>query len=469
MNRRIVGALLMVGMQLFVAFCGVTFVSEETSAEIGTCTTFANGNSSQAYTFTEKGESWDLVAFKLLANSTVGNATFKVTGGFLGGKAVANHLNDTGQGWGGDGNNQPEYNNTTAINQGDELQLSLNTLGPLDPKISYGAGSKPAGVAVGDITNDGVNETVVCNNGDSNITVYNVGAPGNLSYKAAYGTSSSPWDVEIGDVSSDGRNDIVVSAGSASTCYVDVFTQKTDGTLNAKTSYQVTASSSYSYFVDIADVNNDGKNDVITTDFSAYYIKVFIQNAGGTLNAVTSYSLSYYPSGVDCGNLMTATTGTEVAVFYQQSVDYPYLYIYQTSSGSLSGYSNNYLSPNGWWDNNYQKPRPVKCGDVNNDGKDDIIVGFTDWNGNYMSVYCQTSGGGLGTKVDYTQSVSDPRAISIGDINYDGKNEVVLANEANNNIALYNQTTGSRLNSIRTMATGNGPTDVYVADINGCC
>jgi len=469
LNKRIFGTMGVVFLQIFVALSAIPLFSVDTSAETGKLTTFSDGNSTKAMVFNDKGEDWNL-AFKVLANSTVGNATFKVTGGFLGGRAYVNHTNDTGAGWGGDGQNQPDYNNTTAINQGDDLQLTLNTLGPLDARVSYGAGSKPTGVAVGDVTGDGVNETVVCNQGDTNITVYNIGTKGNLTYKATYTTSSNPWDLAIGDVSNDGRKDVVVIGGNGGTCYLDVFTQKTDGTLNSKTSYTASSSSAYAFYVKIAEVTGDTLNDVITTEFNAQYytagyLRVFAGNSGGTLNTSTAYSVSCNPTGVGIGDLVSSYSGKELAVYYEQSGYYPNLQVYRQSPPSLTAYCTRQLwSTTSSW--NYWDPQPVECGDVNGDGKDDIVVAWTDYNGNTLGVFCQTSGGDVGTKVDYTTSVSAPRDLAIGDVNSDGKNEVLLANDGSNNFALYNQTGAGRLNSLRTYSTGNAPTGIVVADMN---
>ena len=187
------------------------------------------------------------------ANSTVINATFKVTGSFLGGSLHVDLTNDTATGWGGDGNNQPELNNTTSVDAGDALALQLSQLGPLGQRKGYDAGSSPTGVAVGDMNSDGYNEVAVCNYGDNNISIYTTNTTGELKYSKSYSTSTRPWDIKIGDVNNDGVNDVVVCCGYGSACNLDVLTQKSDGTLNSKVTYTVTSSSSQSYFLDIGD------------------------------------------------------------------------------------------------------------------------------------------------------------------------------------------------------------------------
>ena len=54
--------------------------------------------------------------------------------------------------------------------------------------------------------------------------------------------------------------------GNNEICYVNVFLQKTDGTLDAADIYPVSTVSSKAYYMDIGDVDSDGLNDVVTID-----------------------------------------------------------------------------------------------------------------------------------------------------------------------------------------------------------
>jgi hypothetical protein len=371
------GTVFVVLVQVIAALSVLPVFSGDVSAEKGVLNSFANGNALQEFTFTEKGEDGSL-SFRLAGNSTVLNATFKVTGGFLGGSVRVDQRNDTGAGWGGESNNQPDYDNTTSVDQGVAIQLYLSQLGPLQKRVGYDSGSNPTGVAIGDINSDGINEVVVCNYGDANLSVYTTNTTGQLKYSAAYSTSSRPWDVAIGDLNNDGLNDVVVSCGYSCTCYVDVFTQKSDGKLNSKASYAASSSSSSAYFVDIGDLNSDGLNDIATQDQAGQYLRVFFQNSStGTMDAATSISTGQYGSGVAIGDCL-GSSGNEVGVYFEPYSYYynqPSLRIYKQSGGTLASDSTNQLCYYAW---DYGTPFPAEMGDVNDDGREDAVVGWYD-------------------------------------------------------------------------------------------
>jgi hypothetical protein len=129
MNGKLGISVAVVLIELMAVMAVVPIHTNAYPSDIGTLTTFANGNGVQDFIFPEKGEDWSLT-LRLPANSTVLNSTFKVTGSFLGGTNHVDQRNDTGTGWGGETNNQPDYNNTTSVDGGTGVQLALGQLGP---------------------------------------------------------------------------------------------------------------------------------------------------------------------------------------------------------------------------------------------------------------------------------------------------------------------------------------------------
>ncbi|MEM2870340.1 MAG: FG-GAP-like repeat-containing protein [Thermoplasmata archaeon] len=472
MARRALGAALLALIQLGTFLCVLPGLTDEAEAEKGLVNAFTNGNSVHEMILEERGENWSL-AFRLPANATVVNATFKVTGEFLERVRHVDHTNDAPEGWGGEGMNQPEANNTTSADNGENLVLHLSQLGPLLPRVTFGAGSNPTGIAVGDIDSDNKNEVVVCNQGSNNITVYDTGSKG-LTYKATYSTSSGPWDVAIGDLNNDGRKDVVVSCGNNAICYIDVFLQKSDGTLSSKASYQASTSNSKVYFVDVGDVNSDGLDDVVTVDQSNNYLKVFLQNSTtGTLDSAKDYTISNGGSGIAIGNALMSSSGNEVAVYYEPLQYYNYyinptLAVYKQTNGSLVNYKTFTMSTWVYYYGKVGTPRPVAIGDVSGDGRSDVIVTWGDYYGScHMFVYLQDSNGELTSYTDYTSSVTSPRDIAIGDITGNGKNELLLVNVDSNNFVVFNQTAQGKLNQLRSyQASGTGPTGIAIGDVN---
>ena len=121
-------------------------------------------------------------------------------------------------------------------------------------------------------------------------------------------------------------------------------------------------------------------------------------------------------------------------------------------------------------------PRSAAIGDIDGDGKSDLILANN--NSNTMSVYRNTSTSGtidansFATKIDFTTG-TDRRAVAIGDLDGDGKPDVVTANGTANNISIYRNTSTSGTIDANSLATkvdftaGTFPSFVAIGDLDG--
>jgi hypothetical protein len=279
----------------------------------------------------------------------------------------------------------------------------------------------PQTVAIGDINNDGKNEIVVGNSG-LNIEVFVQDGAGGLVSSVTYSTINS-YKIKIADLNHDGRLDVVGMGWGTDT--VDVFLQNANGTLNPPVIYDV----KHGGYDDLAvgDVNNDGLTDIVVMSGQSYAdlnIGVLIQKSDGTFNPPVHYSVgtNILTSGVAAGDVngdslqdIVVTYGFQIGVFLQNS------------SGTLNSVTN--YSANGG-------AGQVRIADINNDNRKDVIVAHGGWS--TLGVYIQNESGTLQPE-EYYPVPSSTSDIAVGDINSDGANDIVIADYGNGLVVLYHK------------------------------
>jgi hypothetical protein len=106
--------------------------------------------------------------------------------------------------------------------------------------------------------------------------------------RADFATGKYPHGVAIADMNGDGRKDMVVAnTGDTS---ISVLLGQPDGTFGAKTDFP---SEEAALAVVTGDFNNDGKLDVAVT--ATYGVAVLLGNGDGTLASPTTYASEAQP------------------------------------------------------------------------------------------------------------------------------------------------------------------------------
>ncbi|WP_448932463.1 T9SS type A sorting domain-containing protein [Flavobacterium sp.] len=262
--------------------------------------------------------------------------------------------------------------------------------------------------------------------------------------------------VAIGDVNNDGKNDVVVATGSdgrANDNKVFVFRQNANGTLSNYTAQTYLPTAGNVRCIDIADLNQDIRKDVIIG--CGTLLKIFRQSNGGTLNTPISIETDRLIYSIKCQDINNDSK-TDIAVSYWNN-DYISVY-YQTTAGNFT--PQNYSLPNTMTANE------VVIGDVNNDSKKDIIVNSSFPYGIYT--FIQSTASGFYSPV-FT-ALSDISGISIGDLNNDGKNDIAYSKGGNRPDSkvgiLYQNNTPQLYDSPVEIAAYDVPEPIEIADLN---
>lgn len=211
--------------------------------------------------------------------------------------------------------------------------------------------------------------------------------------------------------------------------------------------YVVYPAGTWASAVGVGDFNHDGLNDVAITDsnYSNSKLRIFLQNASGTLDTPVVYNTGSRPESLSVGDLnndqlddvvVANFTSNTIGVFLQQ-VD-----------GTLAPQVT-YTASSG--------PDAVAVADLNNDGLDDVVVSH--WSAANIGVFLQQPDGTLGPRISYPSPQAGYDDIDTGDLNNDGLMDVVKMNGqlyANPNLSVYLQTVSGNL---------SGPTSYDLGDI----
>jgi hypothetical protein len=290
----------------------------------------------------------------------------------------------------------------------------------------------PTSIAAGDLNGDGKIDLVVTGSND-HLTppsyklsvLLNQGARTFASH-ADYVTLAQPYAVALGDVDGDGHLDAIVAEDSADR--VSVFTGTGDGRLMLQADYAAcptcatTPNSVGPYYVTVADLDGDGKLDILSVDESSWDVGLLFNDGTG----------HFPPAKVK--NYLTGST-----------------------------------------------PHHASVGDVNGDGKPDIVVASA--LGNQVNVFLNQGGGVFASPANYDvgtitvmgmSQIKDPEGVYIADVNLDGHPDLVTLLFGSASMGVFLGRAGGSFDSKMlefpaTSDTMAGPAGAVVADVNGDC
>src|SRR5437773_3506169 len=230
-----------------------------------------------------------------------------------------------------------------------------------------------------------------------------------------YPVGAGPYSVAAGDLNGDGRLDLVVANSLANT--VSVLLGSGDGTFQAARTFDAGLGSG-PIWVEIADVNGDGKPDILLANQSRASVGVLLGNGDGTFQPPMNFpTAGNLPESITVGDFNgDGKLDVAVAHFYSNNITvllgngdgtFQPAYVVATFAPDM------YLIP-------------VKAGDVNGDGKLDLVTASV---GNVMGAVMLGNGDGTFQPPRIMPFIGDPESIAIRDFNGDGKMDLAFAND----------------------------------------
>ena len=350
--------------------------------------------------------------------------------------------------------------------------LMLSQSNPIfAPAVAYGSGGLEAlSTAAGDFNGDGKPDLVVLNGGSTTVGVLLGNGDGTFQAVVTYGSGGVyPQSVAVADVNGDGKPDLVVAGGcGSSNCgNVGVLLGNGDGTFQAVVTYFSGALSAES--VAVADVNRDGKPDLVVANYclnsnvcAGGAVGVLLGNGDGTFQAAVNY---------DSGG----SWATSVAVADVNGDGKPDVVVTNIGSpatvGVLLGNGDGTFHAAMTYGSGGSSPYFVAVADVNGDGKRDLVVSNCGCSNVLVGSVSVLLGNGDGTfhaAVTYGSGGVEAFSVALGDFNGDGKPDVAVANEVSNTVGVL---LGNGDGTFQTAVTyGSGGVQAYsvaVGDFNG--
>ena len=110
-------------------------------------------------------------------------------------------------------------------------------------------------------------------------------------------------------------------------------------------------------------------------------------------------------------------------------------------------------------------PRAIRVGDVNGDGKLDLVV--ADYANGNVTVFPGDGAGGFGATGSPIAVGSGPRGMVLGDFNGDGHVDIATANFNGNSVSVLLSDGHGGFQAVKTYSAGSGPQDIQAGDVNG--
>jgi hypothetical protein len=299
------------------------------------------------------------------------------------------------------------------------LPAAANAAVP-DPVVTRdlvgGAGPTAIASAIGDVTGDGVPDLIVARGADAGADAYTVAVfagpltgtlPTSPTFTVTPSAHSDAYHLSVGDLNNDGNGDLAVAAVDGTPAPgVDLF-------LEAGAQLPATPSDTLGIPVldaVVADVNGDGRDDVLFTrpNTSPIDVRVRLQTAVGVISSLATTVASDVPaSGLAVGDVnhdglldftLDGSISGSVPVFVQSAADHSFSPV-DVPLGAITGVTGASLM------------------DVDHDTNDDLLL-VTD--ANELTWSLADGSGGLGA-LSAPLAASAVAAKEVADLNGDGR------------------------------------------------
>lgn len=284
----------------------------------------------------------------------------------------------------------------------------------------YSTQSSPFSIELVDIDMDGKLDVISTALGTGQLSVQRAFNPSISSPAMAYPLSSGPSEVKSGDIDGDGKPDIVVGYGSGSVISVYRNTS-TISNIQLANRVDITVGSVVPNPIVVRDFDGDGKADIAFGQGNASNFSVLRSTSTpGTISFATQQNFSTvsgnvtdlatgdfnYPNPDGKPDMVVACSNNYLRIFNNTSTVGSISFSASTNLTTFAGTTNS-----------------VAVNDLDGDGHPDIIAGYSA--SNNVSIFEATGNFGFAPRIDVPTSLSMSYNVYAGDLNMDGRTDIV--------------------------------------------
>ncbi len=292
------------------------------------------------------------------------------------------------------------------------------------PALEMSTGGKaPRGVVIADFNGDSRPDIAVTNSGSGNVSIFLNAGDGTFAAPVHYSTTSTPGALRAGDVTGDGLTDLVMtSAGNT----VTILPGHVDGSFG--TPVKLSAGGVSPKDLALADFSATGRLDIAVANGGSNSVALLVANPDFTFAKPVSTHVGVNPTALAVGDFdgdgnfdLAVTHGVShfVSVLLNESPTTRF-----SSQIKLTHPGNN-------------APLTVAAGDLNGDGRTDLVVGNTA--AGTVSIYLNLGGATFNPAMTIELDNTPPRktaALVLSDFNGDGLLDIATANAGSADVSV---------------------------------
>ena len=350
---------------------------------------------------------------------------------------------------------QGDFNYDGAVDSADSALLTSDLGASLDlsfaPQVNYAVDSSPREVVEGDFNGDGIPDLAVTNFFGDDVSVLLGNGDGTFGAASTFAAQVGAMGIVAADVNCDGKVDLVVTELFNNT--VSILLGNGDGTFQPQ---QTVDAGNAPLGLAVADVNGDGKPDLIVANHTLWGygggVSVLLGNGDGTFQA-RQQALGYQNiSDVTVADLnndgkadIVCTAETSNGVFVLEG------------NGDGTFQSPVYFATG-------SAPWSVKVADFNGDGINDLVV--ANRSSASLSILLGNGDGSFQPQETIPVG-SSPQDVAVADLNGDGKYDLVETNQGDGTVGILKGNGDGTFQNMQTYAVGSTPLGEIVVDLNG--